>query len=117
MPLAAAELNSWAHFMMGRQQERATGYYFPTDEPSGEAGPDGDDIDLGAELRSLGIIPSDQQPSIDERYGEFLRTVPPRARRLAAYFAAAPLTLPIMRTVQAALMGEETSHSDLVLVY
>ena len=92
--LAPRELNSWAHFVMGRRQERATGYYFhahsPGDEPVG-------DIDVEAELNDLlGVSPGREGPTVDARYSHFLSTVPPRARRLAAHFAAAPLTIPIM---------------------
>lgn len=45
-------------------------------------------------------------PSLRERYQLFKATASPEARRLAAYLAAAPLTLPIMRLVQRKMVPE-----------
>jgi formylglycine-generating enzyme required for sulfatase activity len=105
-------LRLWAGFLAGRERRSQIAYYLPTDDDAA--------IDVDAALRELGITPQPVPVAADvdpaELYNRFRARVPQRARPLAAYFAAAPLTLSVMRMVQAALLPRAT-HADFVHVF
>lgn len=108
-PLA---IKTWAGFLAGHEHRSVSGCYLPTTEDVS--------IDIDEVLQRMGIvsnkIQSDNDVSIPYLYNKFRERVPVHARLLATYFAAIPLTLPIMRMVQATMLPN-TTHADFVHVF
>lgn len=112
--LEAAALTRWARFVVGRESQTIAGYYLAAKVDKIEA-------ETNQLLRELGIEPAPaaapSAPDIAAVYAAFRRRVPRDVQPLAAYWAAAPLTLPVMRLVQAAMMPTESSHANFVRVF
>jgi hypothetical protein len=64
---------------------------------------------IGGEPAEFDVELSDPEPTPIERVLAFRRTASPHAFTLAGVFAAAPLHLPLMRTLQVALVPESTT--------
>ena len=87
--LEPESLNAWAHMVAGAASAQVTGVYLPL-EP----------IPTFKEKDYIG----EQNVTPEDKWRRFRTTASPIARELAGYLAAAPLSLPIMRLVQAAML-------------
>jgi hypothetical protein len=95
--LEPESLTVWARMVMGRGDAWAPGALFessntPLNTLSGR--------DLPTDS------PPEKGPTAQQRVQQFYATASPMAQRLAGYFAAAPLILPVMRLVQQVMLPE-----------
>lgn len=91
---------NWSRLLSGRAQVTARGVKLPL-QPEPRAG-----------------APSSRvNPSLDQVLRSFRGSTSPNARKLASYFAAVPLTLPILRLVQRVMMpnGSQPELAEVLL--
>lgn len=91
-------LNSWATVISGTGTGWVNGLAQMVGEPGGRPPPWPDEADAGA-----------PDPTASERVARFLAESSPEAGSLACYFAAAALTLPVMRLVQREMAPHSTN--------
>ncbi|XXX74828.1 SAV_2336 N-terminal domain-related protein [Sorangium sp. So ce134] len=97
MELGAGPLAAWARMLACDRGGRAAGVLLPTTAARGD----------GAPLEGHPTAPA-REPTAAERVARFRSMSKPEARKLATLFAAAPLSLPVMRLIREAMLPEAT---------
>jgi formylglycine-generating enzyme required for sulfatase activity len=92
--LQEESLRAWASLILGRKNQWVPGFLF----------------DGSTEFDAISETEEGEPSAVDacEALRRFFAQASPQARRLAAYFAAAPLTIPVMRLIQGVMLPRST---------
>lgn len=99
-------LHDWAQLLSGRGQKRVYGYCFTPPDRNGRVSP-----------RQAALSTTKAELDAEARLLHYQQRLSPLARLLTGYLAAVPLSLPIMRLVQKALLPDTTSQLHLAELF